>query len=193
VKLKYVDVIRRNDNTTTPGTFFDNYRGNSIYDPRYNVGGTSAQMLSWYGQTYDKYVVLGAKIRITFINDTDSSARTVGVVAYTNSSNLSQSADANQLLTQPYCRWRLLGPTQSSRSVTTVNMYMSTQKIFGKKIVDQEEYSAAILGSPANDYTWYFALFGTNSLGSDPFQITYQTAITYYVKFYDRNNYIANG
>lgn len=191
VKLKFTDVVRTQE-TAGPTQFFDNFRANNVYDPRYSFGGTSAQMLSWYGQVYDKYCVMGCKIRVQFVNLADDFCRTVGVIAYTNSSNISSSADSNQLLSQPYCRWRLLGPVASSKSTATMSMYMSTSKIFGKKISNLEEFSAAILGSPANDYTWYYAVFGTSRESTSDIDLSYQVQLTYYVKFYDRNNYIAN-
>lgn len=188
VKLQFSDVPRT-FNSTGPGIFYDTYQGNSVYDPRVAVGGSSAQMLSFYTLIYQKYCVLGAKIKVQFLSGSAAATRTVGFLPYPGGSTISSGLTANQLLTQPYCRWKLLGPVSSSRSVTTMTQYMSSKKIFGKDIVNLEEYASVTNTNPALGWYWQVFSEGTDTAVNN---VTYQVSMTLYVKMFDRSNYVQN-
>lgn len=68
IRCKYADDGVLTSNSSLPNTCGNEivYRLNSIYDPYYSIGGTTTVGWSTISAIYNKYIVTGAKVEVTF-------------------------------------------------------------------------------------------------------------------------------
>lgn len=178
------------------------YRGNSIFDPDYSVGGHQPMGASQMVLMYRSYVVVGSKIQIKVANlQANNRTCTFGVIP-TLDVYSPASARSHQAFEQPWMKQTMLGPVLSTIGSGKVSHYMSTSKVFDEKPAGVQiapGYSGFtggnLVGSnPANQWFW-------NIIAQDSFinqnagsvLITAQVVVTYYVKFSDRQAVLASG
>lgn len=163
------------------------YRGNSVYAPRYTSGHQPYAYDQWCS-FYTKYRVLGSSIRVTpgwggtdFTGSTSVNGIAVAVVPAPT-----DVAPGSEILEQPYSRYKTGYVAESNR--LTVKHYMSTAKIFGvnrQAVHDEDNYAAAYNASPSDVWFWYVYVY--NPFGTtDNMYMSFNVKLTYYVEFYRR-------
>lgn len=182
-RLKFTDDIQ----ITCSNTFATalTYRLNSIYDPRYASGGRTCVGQPALASLYGNYLVLGAKVQLSFCNPTQDGLR-VGYRLRINGDNPVSAGYLQTVSEQPLTYISGLNNTGSQKK--NFNLYVKPWTLIG---TDKATYlsniatnGAAISANPTS-YCW-IDIFAVN-----PYVTTSQTVdvlvkIVYYVKFYNR-------
>lgn len=173
VKMRYSEDIN-----ISAGTLLGAYdfRANSIFDP--NLSGTGHQPLSHdqWGNFYDHYVVLGAKMTVCFTStsSTDSAFASVALQD-TNNTMTSQS----QIREQPRSRWTLI-PIQGGNNQRKLSCFYSAKKFFGaKSVVTWDKLGAVFGANPSEDAL--FRIFYQNASGTSAIPLVVNVIIDYIV------------
>lgn len=67
---------------------------------------------------------------------------------------------------------------------------MSTKRMFGQSdVVNQVSYHAGNFGLPTYNWAWEICVDNQSTVATN---VSYQTQLTYYCKFYDRKQYNAD-
>lgn len=194
-KLKYHTQI---DVSGDPATYVSKiFRGNSLYDPDFSLGGHQPTGFDQYTAFYTNYLVFGAKISVTLLNSDDDTIN-VYVIPYKGSLAPAWMGDANyDPKEQPYARGGMFSARSINMNKTakTIKHYMSTKKMYTVKGELEESEFGALTGNtgtgsnPTNEWAWmiYATCFGFNDGGvAIPIHILGDVNITYYCKFYGR-------
>lgn len=182
VKLKYYATVNF---TTGSGIIIKDYlfRGNSLFDPDYQLGGTQPLGYDQWSAFYNRYMVFGSKIRVQFINLSSLDPLYTSVVPIGDAAALTPYNDAISEL--PYVRTSILSNGSGSKTVGFLNSYMRTKKIFGiSGSIDPEEYGATTGTGPNQEWYWAIRAY---SIPGNPLTATAFVTLTYYVRFFDRN------
>lgn len=182
VKLVYEDYYFVN--TTGAATRW--YRGNGPYDP--DGSGVGHQPRGWdqWIAFYEKVTCTGSKIGFQFINTSTGEP----IMVSFNPSKATTSPDVFQA-ELPYTINKMQGPVSSSNSNAYYKSYMSTQKMYGKKVMQEDNFSSSVSSLPVDQWNWvvYFQN-PRDALAEVKGQL--RIRITYYCVFQSRNQNIAN-
>lgn len=161
------------------------YRMNSIYDPSFTFTGTTVVGYSNMNNLYSRYLVTGAKVRVSFTNPTADGSR-CGLRLRVYGTNATSGSTTKALTEQPLTYMQ--GLNNSGKQEKTFNMFIRPWTLMG---VSKLEYMA--------NTSRYASLFGANPTASqdaviDVFainenqniDIAYTIQIVYYVQLYDR-------
>ncbi len=126
VKMRYVDSIVLDAPVNARNAYI--FRANSIFDP--DISGIGHQPLGHdqWAQFYNHYVVIGAKINVTFnASAANQDAQIVGIYS---SDDITIPTTALEIIEQGLCRWKSapIGFGDNS-AITLVNTY-SAKKTF---------------------------------------------------------------
>jgi len=184
LKMRYTDQGSLTNVTGNPRLVF---RGNSIWDPDFALGGQTVMGWQAWNQFYLRYRVLGSAIRMTFASTNDAANRgniTCAVVPVSNTAQLDATLVQSKQL--PYAKVR---STQQGANVVTIKNYISTAKVEGipwnaPKIA--AAYSAAMNANPDGDFTWFWAVTWGPMNGTAIISVDFDVTITYYVELFDR-------
>ncbi len=124
------------------------FRANSVYDPYFPVGGTTAAGYFFASQIYNKYRVLGCTASITFAN-----LGSTPLEAFVTASPLnSASLNFDTALAQRYV-WRKALAATGGQSNAEHSIVVPIAKVYGvaESIVrNEDDFSAVIGGNPNN-------------------------------------------
>lgn len=124
------------------------FRANSVYDPYFPVGGTTAAGYFFASQIYNKYRVLGCTATITFANV--SSTTLEAFVSASPLNNVSLNFDT--AMSQRYS-WRKALAATGGQSNAEHTVAVPIAKVYGvsESIVrNEDDFSAGIGGNPNN-------------------------------------------
>lgn len=105
------------------------YSANGMYDP--NITGTGHQPLGFdqLGLMYYHYVVIGAKLKVTYCNTDVTYPQTVGVHIVANST---PDTDLVKLLENPNTKSLVLAPAGTSKSIGTITYNLNPNKFLNR-------------------------------------------------------------
>lgn len=177
-KLVYVT---NGDDTTAGGTGYLYFRGNSVYDPDYAVGGGQPQFYDQLAVLYQRYFVHASQIDV-HLTTTDDVPYTCVLVGANN---------ATALTTPQFCEFsgavvRHLGHLDN----TSTRMTLSTSAKRMLQLMnpqDNPNASSATNTDPALFWLWWVQY--TNTDGGNC-AIHYTVRITYDVEFYELKNVV---
>lgn len=119
---------------------------NGLYDPNYT--GTGHQPLG-YDQImtmYDHYTVIGARIRVNFMNNDATYGQTVALHI---KDSPAATTDITNIIENGQNRYSIIGPTDSGTSSKTMTINWSASKFFStKKLVGSSLYRGALASNP---------------------------------------------
>lgn len=145
---KYVEKFSLNPNATMPNYSFS---CNSLYDP--NRTGTGHQPLYFDQMSviYDHYCVIGARIKISAINRSNTGNFRIAV--YINDDSTVVPADMNTVCEQSNVKWRTIAGTYTSGSQNKafLTMKWSARKIFGRGVLANDELQGTGGASPVEE------------------------------------------
>lgn len=183
-KMKYTEII--DVNTTGIGQY-NVFRGNSLHDPNYFIGGGSATGLTEWSAFYGRYRVHSSKAQVQVLNVNTSAANSTIIVALipTNNAGL-QSIPVEDVNTLPYCKYTTIAAASGGPMPAKLTNYMSTRKMQGLKNVYDEDYGSVMGASPLKQ--WFWDLSYQNMDVSSTVTIRVLITITYYVELYLRDS-----
>lgn len=162
VKMRYVEAFSQSLNT--PGSRLEYvFRANSIFDPRYALGGHQPIGYDQWESFYGQYVVVGSKMMVDVSYNGGVSKVTTAMV------NLTRSATDTRSLTEKLetgdTTYRILpGNAAFAARPTRVSRSFSSKKFFNRKdILDNWDDLGADFGSnPAEEAFFNFTLQATD-------------------------------
>lgn len=141
---------------------------------------------------YSKYVVMGSSCKIEVCNN--RAFDLANVVLEPSQTTSVTSAHPEEIA---YTSSRLLGNSDTNKSWTTLKRYMKTSRMYGKKVMQEDDFATTVSFDPIN--LWYWNLKMVPVAGSDQgttptpavlLDLTYRIVITYYVCFFERKQNI---
>lgn len=187
-KLHYYDHwdLTSGINTYVSQTF----RLNSIYDPDYTGVGGQPSGYTEYAGLYNKYRVLGAKVRVRFEANPTMPAMIVGFRTRWNEAAVATGLGVQQTLTelknQTRCRWlpATTSTPNSSEMVQWCKAYIPMKKMFSTGHRD-EDFEALFGNNPVSQCYLDVLGCGVNATET-PLSVKADVMITYYCKFLDK-------
>lgn len=162
------------------------YRGNSIYDPDYAIGGLRPYGYTVYSSLYSKYLCYGSKIKISVTNlGGNSTALDIAIIPALDAATIiNPIASVADMSGYPYAKVRRCGVDGKSY---TLSHYMSTQKIADihkSALLSDYQFSADYNGNPIGG--WFWNIYIDSPDNTKQFNIQVKVKITYYVELYRR-------
>lgn len=179
-RLRYIETFTMNAGSATVGKHL--WLANSVYDP--NSTGTGDQPLGFdqLALIYNKYVVLGSKIRATFMSNSEASSSIQRVGIGISSTTGTISGDVR--LMQKGTRYKMLGPQTSRNGIQIVSNTYSAKKFRGVKSAKLLSNQLALTTENPSELI-YFTAFCSGIGADDPSTIECQVQIDYVVQFRD--------
>lgn len=189
-KLKYYDLEEISITTSAINGF--TYNLNSLFDPYFTGGGIQPRFFDTLcgpdagPAPYNKYRVMGAKVRVSFLND-NTSGGTIGMVGmhWRDAAN-SAPGSIYDLQEMPNSKTRLFGTLGANQGIVTLKKYISMKQILAvKDMRDDEDSAAQYNADPAALvrldclYQPYGSLVTTT--------VFMQVNITFYCQFFEQN------
>ena len=179
VKMKYTDLITLSNFAV--GQDFHIFRAASIFDPDFTGTGHQPLGHDQWATLYQRYRVLGAKMKATFINQsaTITEAEHVGMcIAETTGLGL-----ARDMAEQTNNRQSLIGPTGNESWTGYLNCDLA--KFEGDPGAKYDkDYSADMGTNPVRDV--FFYIWAQDLNADDSVEVTCLVEIEYTVRLYDR-------
>lgn len=182
VKLKYAEELHVYDSISHLMNY--TFRGNSCYDPNYTGIGHQPMYYDQYSLIYNRYRVMGCKIKVNLIN---KSAGAAAYVVLQSGTDHSVSTTMTELLEQSRAHICKTIPV-ASRYPVVIKGYTSTRKALGlnKKQIFDEDFSALTTTNPQQ--LWYQNLQFQSVDAATLVDVYAMVSVTYYVQFFDRKN-----
>lgn len=175
------------------------YRGNSVYDPDYNLAGHEAMGNSQWVNFYRKYCVLGSKIVIDFDNLKTDRSIIVTVLPSVDVYGVSSSLSSN-IREQPGGITRQLGAAVASGNRMRIKMFRKTKTLYPEKLIQNDEQMWGSLGSvgsgsnPNNNWFWNICMEDFNEdVAVNNVNVQFNVKLTYYVKIFVRQAIVRSG
>lgn len=134
------------------------YSANGIYDPNISQTGHQPMYRDAYANIYNSYVVIGSRIRATFVNEVDGQTLVVGILGDdndVNSSNITEKGEQNFSFTD------IIGSSQGGRNSTTIENYYDPLLHLGVAAKDDGQSVTGMGSNPANQ--WCYHMFAAAS------------------------------
>lgn len=171
------------------------YRANSIWDPDYTSTGRTVGAYSLLSGMYQRYLVTGCKINVSFQNPTADGAR-VGVRLRIADQTSASAQSLQTLLESPMTY--ISGVSNTGSQKKNFNLFVRPWSLIGisklEYMANTSQYSAAMGQNPqivgftaAGGSGCTFDIFAINpdTMVSDTIDVTVK--LTYYVQCYNRN------
>lgn len=163
------------------------YRLNSIWDPDFTGSGKTVTGHSQLSAIYNKYLVTGAKIYVSFNNPTQDGVR-CGVRLRQVNSNSAISNATVDVINQPLTYIGGINNTGSQKK--DFQFFVRPWSLLGlsklEYFANTSIYAPTINADPAGAHTAYMDIFFLNQSNGDVQQLDYIVKIVYYVQFFDR-------
>jgi hypothetical protein len=179
VKMKYTDLITLSNFAV--GQDYHTFRAASIFDPDLTGSGHQPLGHDQWAQLYQRYRVLGCKMKVTFINQssTITEAEHVGMCV----AETSGLALARDMAEQTKTRQSLIGPTGNQSWTGT--LYVDLARFEGDPGAKYDkDYSADMGTNPVRDI--FFYIWAQDLNADDSVEVTALVELEYTVRLYDR-------
>lgn len=176
VNLAYHDLSHLSYGGVGGAPVYLNWRANSIYDPDFRLGGGQPMGHDQWGDLFDRYKVIGAKITCKFMwRSTPAQIHRCGI---TLDRDIAPAIDYSQMLEQTHGKKTgFLKP--DSLSMVTLTATFSAKKFYGDRVNDAD--TTADFGAdpvaPAYFRPWVFPVDG----GASGAEVSVDTMIEYIV------------
>lgn len=180
VKMKYTTQIDLAD-AGAGGLYI--FRGNSIYDPDYSgIGGQATSHDQW-ANFYNYYRVRASKIRINCVSLSNLANTSAMIAIFPEIAVPAVGISPLTIVDQPYARYKIVGQGDGGNNALVLSNYMSTQKLFGRAIID-DNFQAPMSANPADPWHWGVRAINMVNLGTGTYRMIVQ--LTYYVEMFER-------
>jgi len=159
------------------------YRGNSLFDPDFAVGGAQPAGFDQWSAFYRRYRVRGVKV---ILQATTDSAINAGFGITCN--NTSSSFTDRDIAIESMCSKNAVLGGDAMHGIGKLEMYVSTAQVRGgpSDIIDYEtDLTALISDNPVQQWYIHTFAYGLGSSGTN-FEVNLDTKLVFYCEFYDR-------
>lgn len=129
------------------------FRGNSLFDPEFAVGGAQPRGFDEWSALYERYIVYSCTIKLTFINEGTTGISGV-LVPSLSSSTLTSPFRGLEL---PYAKAVFIPSVPQGRSYT-MQQTMRTSQIWGDTVLNESSFGAVTSTNPSKAWYWQIAL-----------------------------------
>lgn len=187
-RCKYVDRQTFTISSTADYASALSYCANNIYQPLYSTGNTTVTGYSTLKAIYNNYVVMGAKVQITFY-DPSVDGISVGVRLRHGDENPCVSSTLRQLMAQPMTYTSEINDSGSQKK--SFNLYIRPWSLVGMSKLEYLANRSGIGGNFSNDtgpsLPVYFDTFAVNPTLASQSTVKYVLKIMYYIRCFNRN------
>lgn len=181
-KLKY-SLSRTLD--TSPASSNPQYvfRGNSLYDPEFAVGGSQPMGYDQWSAFYNNYRVHASAITVRMMSTADSDAGGfIKVTLFPSTTAAAGSYSGNS--EQPYSKVNYL-PNKGLNKIFLKNKMYAKKMLGLKSIAYDEDLAAAIGADPVKEWYWILDAYSINEV-ANVLGVYMEVKITYYAEFFGR-------
>lgn len=169
---KYVDIASK---TVSGALGIYLYKCNGMYDPDYTGTGHQPMYFDQMGALYDHYVVVGSRIRVTFlpyIGATGLGNFRVGI--FTADANTIAPTDFNAFAEQSTARWKTLSGFNSYATADqrTLTSRWSAKKFFGKGVLANTDLQGTTSGDPTELSYYCIGVAPLSDISAEQVQFT---------------------
>jgi hypothetical protein len=183
--LQYYEVS--NPNYVAAASYNTRFKATSVFDPSFN-GSLQPEMFDLFAAVYASYRVRRSRIHIMA---SAGSAAAVGqnIVVLPLNADPGAAASVGQIIAwfnNPYAKKCVLGAYGSAP--TRMSHSMTTQRIFGSKMVEYDDnFAALVTADPVNNWYWTIGVYNNYTItATAPYSIS--IFIEFDVEFYDRKS-----
>lgn len=153
---------------------------NSVFDPDVTAGGHQPLAYDEWTTMYQRYQVLGCKIRTKWINTLTLNDCQI---TFYPSTEAAPALSQNEAKEQPYSRSMIVGNSHSGHNIVSRSAYQNVSKFMGIAATDVTLTASTSL-SPSRRCYWHIR--GESLDGTTSNNIFIETQLIYYVRFFDR-------
>lgn len=178
-KLRYADVVALTYTSTVTKYAFG---ANNVFDPDFTGVGHQPYFYDQITPLFNRYVVLGSKITVTFlpVSSTVTPPSGPGVVGIIGDNNASVSSVANTLMEGQNSKSTFITPWSGTDSKAMITATYSPELSLGISS-DDDTVAALVSAGPAK--TWFFNLFCQDYNSTTASVIYAKVNIEYTVRF----------
>lgn len=155
------------------------YSANSLYDP--NRSGTGHQPIGFdefVGVFYDHYVVIGAKINVVAMSQSNTTPDANCIVAIYVRDNAGTVGDITRVIEQGRCTYGMLGPADGKAGTLSLTHKVNPAKFLGRsKPLSDPDLKGSANGNPQEEC--YFEINVASIDGDDPPAVDMLVTIQY--------------
>lgn len=168
--FRYVDRIILNPGIGTLATHI--FSANGLYDP--DVTGVGHQPIGFdqlIGVFYNHYTVIGAKIKATFVADSDATTNQACIVAIETKSSTTNTLDYSDLLEHGNSTSRVM-TTGTANQKAIVTRYVNLSKFLGQKVLQEDANAGSATTNPNEGVFFHVTATAVgNSLDPPPMNV----------------------
>lgn len=180
VKLRYVTNIELD--AAAGATTSYGFRSNDLYDPDYSGTGAQPYYFDQLMQMYNKFTVVGSKIKVTPFGATTTGHYTI-VGIYRDNDTTARTANLVESMEAPGTKW--IGVGDSNQNPRVLTLTYSAKKTHGKNPIADPDLAGTASASPTNPD--FFRIFcGCPTAATNPGSVTCNVVIEYYAVLHDR-------
>lgn len=157
------------------------FRGNSIYDPDYAVGGAQPLARDQLATLYNSYRVHKSTAKLTVTNNSAVPCQFVLL----SSSIATAPASITTAKEQPYSKNAQLSNYQGGLASKTLRASQKTKTILGIREIDDDE-EALMANNPDNEWYWHVMMDVHPYTGTNYLNVAWYLEIVYWVEAFDR-------
>lgn len=163
------------------------FRGNSCYDPDYDIGGIQPYGFDQLCPAfYKRYCVSSSKITVyPFISATGSTfvPPRIKLVIVPYQTTTIPYTEYTDVIRMPYARSSLLAYFSNDNKTCKCSSFAKTSQILGKNLATDADAVADYNANPTNQWYWFvFAFCGEPPPSDEIVTIRYDVKITYYTR-----------
>lgn len=161
------------------------YRANSVYDPRYAVGGHQPTGFDELAALYQRYLVTAASLKVEASCLTAGGSNIPLTVAIVPCLEVNTLTDIDTAVEQPLAKSiTYSGSASDTSTYISKTCYLNVRKLFGVRTLDDVDYSAAVTTDPNQACFFDCYMRPANQASTSISAVTF--TIKYWVKFYKR-------
>lgn len=175
-KLNYVESLLL---TQSGGLIARQSYQSSCFDPNQSLGGHQPRYWDQLTPLYNRYQVLGMKVKYLINN---ASSTPIRVVHTWTDGTQPSVLDVDSMSEQKYSTTRILG-VQGGKDTSSITSYMSAKKIHGQRNILQMDNQQAF--TSANPLDMFYSNIGIQAIGTGGITVGLQAHITFYVRMFE--------
>lgn len=179
-KLKYHEAIAL---SSVAGTVSGNvFRAEALFDPNETGTGHQPMFFDSFAAVYNRYVVRGARIKVTFNPTTETAATSMWVVGIVGQSTNTIQSDPNVLCEQGHSVWADVNGRNGGPNQKTLYLNYTPEKHLNLSYLDND-VGALVTSNPAVSYK--FIIYGADRQSSGTTNMVAEVEIVYDCEFSD--------
>lgn len=163
-------------------------RANGPFDPLFAIGGLQPMYYDEFAALYNRYCVLASEIQVSFVNGTSAGQAAYQKVCVYPIADSFGAANITVATERDNCKYAICGPSNGDQGVMNIRHYAKTTAVVGKAHSEAQDdvLSASVISLPSREWYWHVVAGTLDGITGQ--NIFMDITITYYIKFYDRED-----